>query len=186
MVVVTGNTHRPSKSQALAAAIVEAAQLGPAVSTEIYDIVDAGPGLGGSLRRDDLPWEAARIVDAIEHADGLVVAVPIYKASYPGLFKHLFDFVDPSALERKPVALAATGGGFRHALAVEHQLRPLFGFFSAHSLPTGVFVSDANYRDGKIVDEDVIKRIGALAGELTDAIERRGAVSTVSTLTPSA
>lgn len=173
LVGISGNTHRPSKSQVLLATIVEALRLGPEASTTVYDIVDAGPGLGGSFQRGQLPLEAARVVDAIEQADGLIVAVPIYKASYPGLFKHLIDFVDPSALARKPVVLAATGGGTRHALAVEHQLRPLFGFFSASTLPTAVFVSDANYLDGKIVDKDVIERIEAVASEFRDALGSR-------------
>lgn len=172
LVGVSGNTHRPSKSQLLLQAIVEALKLGPDVSTEFYDIIDAGPGLGASFRRDQLPPEAARIVDAIEQADGVIVAVPIYKASYPGLFKHLIDFVDPAALARKPVALAATGGGHRHALAVEHQLRPLFGFFSAFTLPTSVYVTDSNYLDGKIIDSEVLQRIDALASEFADTIEK--------------
>jgi len=173
LVVLSGNTHRPSKSQILAASIVKALPAGLDIVVDTFDILDAGPGLGAALRRDQLPPDAARVVDAVEQADGLVIAVPIYKGSYPGLFKHLIDFIEPTALERKPVALAATGGGHRHALAVEHQLRPLFGFFSANSLPTGVYVTDANYADGAIVDADVIVRIQAVATELADAIEHR-------------
>src|SRR3954471_22141706 len=45
------------------------------------------------------------------------------EGSYTGLFKHLFDLVNPGALADKPVVLTATGGGPRHALVVEHQLR---------------------------------------------------------------
>ncbi|QGM97574.1 NAD(P)H-dependent oxidoreductase [Methylocystis parvus] len=173
LVGISGNTHRPSKSQILLGTILESLRIEPGVSTTVFDIIDAGPGLGGAYQRDHLPPEAARIVEAIENADGLIVAVPIYKASYPGLFKHLIDFVDPLKLAGKPVALAATGGGTRHALSIEHQLRPLFGFFSALTLPTGVFVSDANYAEGKIVDSDSLTRIDALAAEFKNVLRTR-------------
>ena len=39
----------------------------------------------------------------------------------------------------KPVILAATGGTPMHGLMTEHQLRPLFGFFKALTLPTAVY-----------------------------------------------
>jgi FMN reductase len=172
LVAVSGNTHRPSKSQQLASTIVEALPPQSGLLIEYFDIVDAGPGLGGSFRRDELPEAAARIIKAIEQADGLVIAVPVYKGSYPGLFKHLIDFVDPLALEKKPVALAATVGSPRHALVIEHQLRPLFGFFAAQTLPTGVVVADADFQNGAIVDDDALKRIGVLAAELDASIRQ--------------
>ena len=70
-------------------------------------------------------------------ADALVLASPVYKGSYCGLFKHLLDLLDPLSLAGKPVLLGATGGGPRHALVIEHQLRPLLGFFEAQTLATG-------------------------------------------------
>ena len=65
---------------------------------------------------------------------------------------------------------------FRAAHTIKWQLQRfvrVFGFFSANSLPTGVYVTDANYADGAIVDADVIVRIQAVATELADAIEHR-------------
>ena len=78
-------------------------------------------------------------------ADALIVGSPVYKGSYTGLFKHLFDFVEPEALAGKPVILTATGGGPRHALVVEHSLRPLFGFFTALTIPTAIYASDQDF-----------------------------------------
>jgi FMN reductase len=31
---------------------------------------------------------------------------------------------------------------------VEHQLRPLFGFFEALTMPTGIYASDRDFADG--------------------------------------
>ncbi|MFD1810195.1 NAD(P)H-dependent oxidoreductase [Gemmobacter lanyuensis] len=88
---------------------------------------------------------ARAALEVILSADALVVASPVYKGSYTGLFKHLIDLIDPAALQGKPVLLAATGGGDRHALVIEHQLRPLFGFFEAQTLPTGVYAADRDF-----------------------------------------
>ena len=85
------------------------------------------------------------MLSAIETSDVLVVATPVYKASYTGLFKHLFDLIDPKVLEGRPVLLAATGGSDRHALVIEHQLRPLFAFFGAHALPAGLYATNADF-----------------------------------------
>ena len=137
----------------------------------LYDMVDAGTGLGAAWSRDLLPLPARRIVEAIEGADALIVGSPVYKGAYTGLF----DFVDPAALVGKPVILSATGGGPRHALVVEHSLRPLFGFFSAHTIPSAVYGSDADFRDGVLVDAGVKARVKDAAGQLADLLGARAA-----------
>jgi FMN reductase len=165
IVAFSGNTHRPSRTRALVETIAaEVGRLRPA-ECRVYDLVDAGPGIAVASR-SALPLPAARIVEAIEGADALIVGTPVYKGSYSGLFKHVFDFVEPAALAGKPVLLAATGGGARHALVVEHALRPLFGFFTAHTAPTAVYAGDTDIVDGAVVDEGVLARAQSAAAEL--------------------
>ncbi len=88
-----------------------------------------------------------------------MIASPVYKGSYPGLFKHLFDLIDPTWLAGKPILLAATGGGEKHALIIEHQLRPLFAFFEAQTLATGVYVSERDFLEGRLVNKAVLDRL---------------------------
>lgn len=104
--------------------------------------------MGAAARLNDLAEGALAIVDKVLATDALVVASPVYKGSYTGLFKHFFDLFGLLSLVGKPVLLAATGGGDRHALVIAHQLRPLFGFFEAQSLATGVYASDADFQNG--------------------------------------
>jgi FMN reductase len=171
----TANLQRPSKTRALAESLAEAVGAQLRAEIRLYDMLDAGTGLGAAWSRDLLPLPARRIVEAIEGADALIVGSPVYKGAYTGLFKHLFDFVDPAALVGKPVILSATGGGPRHALVVEHSLRPLFGFFSAHTIPSAVYGSDANFRDGVLVDPGVKARIADAAGQLAELLQARAA-----------
>jgi len=63
-----------------------------------------------------------------------------------------------------PVLLAATGGSDRHALAIDHQLRPLFSFFQAHTLPIGVYATDRDFENNRVSSDALRARI-ALAVE---------------------
>ncbi|PDT49128.1 FMN reductase [Sinorhizobium sp. NG07B] len=132
----------------------------------IYDLHDAGPSLGQSQRYEDLDPNARQLIDDIIAADVLVVGSPTYKGSYPGLFKHLIDLIEPLALRGKPIVVTATGGGDRHALMVEHQLRPLFGFFMAHTLPTAIYASDRDFSESRIAAEPLRRRIAQAVDEL--------------------
>ena len=162
----TGSTRRPSKSRAVADAIGAGVRAQLDVDFAVFDVFDAGPGLGAAFTRSQLTPEAAAIVEAVEQADALIAVSPVYKGSYTGLFKHLFDFVDQNALANKPVIVGATGGGHRHALIVEHQLRPLFGFFSSLVVPTSVYVSDHEFLDGRIIEPAVLQRIELASTQL--------------------
>lgn len=174
LVALSGNTHRPSRTRTLVEAAVSAVARRHPVAPEIYDLVDIGPGIG-AFSRSKLPAAGQEALDAIENADALIVASPVYKGSYVGLLKHLIDFVDPLALAGKPVLIGATGGGHRHALVVEHQLRPLFGFFSALSTPTAVYASDDDFTDGALSAPDVRARLDQAASELAHLAEARNA-----------
>jgi FMN reductase len=183
VVIFCGNLRRRSRSRVLAEALGAEVGRRMPVDLRVYDILDAGPGFGSALARADLPLPAARIVDEIESADALIVGTPVYKGAYTGLFKHLIDFVDPGRLAGKPVALTATGGGLRHALMVEHALRPLFGFFAALTVPTAVYASEADFTAGGdevghiLTDTGIRARLAGAADELSHLIPKRAGVA---------
>ncbi|GAA1131832.1 FMN reductase [Microbacterium natoriense] len=164
VVAVSGSLHEPSKTTALIRAIGAAIAERADIEFELIELTDIGPDLAGALRRDQLPARVEDKLLAVEKADLLIVGSPVYRASFTGLFKHLFDFVGQYELVGKPVLLAATGGGERHALIIEHQLRPLFAFFQALTLPLGVYASDTDFAGYEISSEVLHSRI-ALAAE---------------------
>lgn len=170
---LSGNLDRPSKTRALIRTVVATAASQFEATGEIYDLADFGRSLGSARRAGDLDVSARVALEAILTADALVVGSPVYKGSYTGLFKHLIDLVDPLALSGKPVLLTATGGGDRHALVIEHQLRPLFGFFEAQTLPTGLYAADRDFNDGQPASPALMDRLGRAVSQLGPFFSRR-------------
>jgi FMN reductase len=171
----SGNLRRPSRSRALVETVIErvVARRGEsAVDASVYDIVDIMPELGFAMGGAHLPAKLDDMIDRLAGADAIVVGSPVYKGSYTGLFKHFFDLVEPQRLAGLPVVLTASGGGDRHALVVEHQLRPLFGFFSSHTIATSIYASERDFTDGRIHSEPLLRRIEAAVSDLAIWIER--------------
>jgi FMN reductase len=178
VVGVSGSLHSPSKTTALVSEIIASVGRQARIESQLIELAEIGPSLAGALRRDELSPEVAAALRAIEGADLLVVASPVYRASFTGLFKHLFDFVDQYALDGHPVLLAATGGGERHALIIEHQLRPLFGFFQAITLPLGVYASAADFEGNELRSDAALQRIEQAVGRGLPLIEQAAELQT--------
>jgi len=167
IVAVSGSLHSPSKTtvlvreilQGFAGALRSGAGADLEVETHLIELSEIGREFSGALSRDDLSPTAEEALRRIESATLLIVASPVYRASFTGLFKHVFDFVGQYALIDKPVLLAATGGSDRHALIIEHQFRPLFSFFQAITLPIGVYASDTDFVDYRIDSTALRERI---------------------------
>ena len=171
----SGNLHRPSRTRALIEAVIDriaAHHPANSVKADVFDILDLMPELGQAIGGPDLPAKLEQVIHRLETADAIVVGSPVYKGSYTGLFKHFFDLIDPQRLLGLPVVLTATGGGDRHALVVEHQLRPLFGFFSSHTIATSIYASERDFVDGRIRSAPLEQRINAAVRDLAIWLER--------------
>lgn len=169
----SGNITRPSKTFGFVERIVRDISNVTGLVGTTFDIEDFGPSLLQARRAGELDGQGRDILERIVDADILVVGTPTYKGSYTGLFKHVFDLVDPAGLRGKPVVLTATGGGDKHALITEHALRPLFGFFEALSVPTAVYASDRDFADGVVASLSVLQRIEQAVGQAATALKAR-------------
>lgn len=158
VVAVSGGLQRPSKSAALAEHLLELIADAVPSQQRLIELGQLAPQFAGAVWRTHLPDTVEQDLAAVEQADILVVATPVFRDSYTGLFKHFFDFIHQDALIDKPVLLAATGGSERHALMIDHQLRPLFSFFQARTLPLGVYATDKDFMDYRLRDEALIAR----------------------------
>jgi FMN reductase len=150
VVAVNGSVHQPSRTRVLVEALLEALEERLVLDTRIVDLSEIARPLGGALSREVQPAEIEAQQAALES---------VYRGSFPGHFKHLFDLVGMNALVDTPVLLAATGGSDRHALVLEHQLRPLFGFLQALTLPIGVYASTADFDGYQVGNGPLQERI---------------------------
>jgi len=158
LVAVSGGLQRPSKAAALSEHLMDLIAEEVLCEPRLVELGQLAPQLAGAVWRSQLPETVERELAAVEQADILVVATPVYRGSYTGLFKHFFDFIDQDALIDKPVLLAATGGSERHALMIDHQLRPLFSFFQARTLPLGVYATDKDFTGYRLQEQALIER----------------------------
>ena len=158
LVAVSGGLQRPSKAAALAEHLMDLIADEVLCEQRLVELGQLAPQLAGAVWRSHLPDTVERELAAVEQADILVVATPVFRGAYTGLFKHFFDFIHQDALIDKPVLLAATGGSERHALMIDHQLRPLFSFFQACTLPLGVYATDQDFLDYRLHNEALIQR----------------------------
>jgi len=144
---IVGSINHPSRTRTLVDAIVSSLQATTQhIEVTWVELATLAPHIGAATSHDALTTQGKAALQAIEKADLLIAASPVYKGSYTGLFKHLIDFLHPDALVGKPTLLAATGGSDRHALVVDQELRPLFSFFRTYTVPSAVFAADAEFQ----------------------------------------
>ena len=171
IVGVAGSPTATSSTRKLIAEAVDRIAKKTGADTRIIDVAEVGALQ--VLDRTNASSDLEGTLRAAETADLLVVGSPVYKGSYTGLFKHFVDLIDYRALIGTPVALLATGGSDRHALVIEHQLRPLFAFFQAQVLGTGLFLTSNDFAEGRITNELIQQRFDRLVSEAVSALENR-------------
>ena len=159
VVVVNGSPNDRSKTMGLADLVISTLRDHLPIDPHQVDVYRLGPSFTGATTRDDFSPEVEREIRLVETADMVVAATPVFRASYSGLFKHFFDFVDQYALANKPVILVATGGSDRHALIIDHALRPLFGFFQAATAPVGFYANTGDFDGTIVLNAEVYSRI---------------------------
>lgn len=159
VVALSGGLQRPSRTLVLAEEIIHGLARALPVQSRIIELGPLIPQFGSVLWRSGLSAEVEDALVAVESADLLIAASPVFRGSYSGLFKHFFDLVGQDALVDKLVLLAATGGSDRHALVIDHQLRPLFSFFQSRTLPIGVYGTDADFENYQVSNQALRTRI---------------------------
>ncbi|HEU5353325.1 MAG TPA: NADPH-dependent FMN reductase [Actinocrinis sp.] len=89
-----------------------------------------------------------KVLAEVAEADGVIVATPIYKASYTGVIKALLDLLPQTGLRGKAVLPLATGGTLAHLLAVDYALRPVLSALGARHVVPGTFLLDSAFVSG--------------------------------------
>ena len=127
------------------------------------------------LARFDAPAIVAAAA-AVQAADGVVVATPIYKAAYSGLLKVFLDVLPQLGLTGKVVLPIATGGSLAHVLSLDYALRPVLQSMNARHVTAGYFVVDKlvtpKPEGGITLDGDTESKLFEVVDGFLDALAR--------------
>jgi FMN reductase len=105
-------------------------------------------------------------VAQVAAARAVLIAAPVYRASFPGVLKNLLDITPVEALQQKPVGIIAMGGSPHHFLGVDWQLRAVLTWFGALVAPTSVYLTGSDFKDGRLASEGARSDIAALTRTL--------------------
>jgi FMN reductase len=144
VVGVSGSPAATSRSRSLLERAIVALERNGARARR-FDL--AGMSADALLGRRQDPAVADALA-AVQSARIVVVSTPIYRATYSGLLKVFFDLLPQDALAGKVAVTIATGAAPAHLMAVDHGLRPLLASVGAQVVPTGVYGTDAQFKDG--------------------------------------
>jgi FMN reductase len=129
-------------------------------SGRVVDLATLAPaGLLG-LADDE---QVQTLVADISAAGALVLVTPVYRATYSGLLKVLFDQLPQSGLEGVPCVLAATAASPAHYLALDTGFRSLVASLDGWTVPTVVYVTPAELDEAK-------RPTGPVRGRMSQAL----------------
>lgn len=136
------------------------------VSLEDYPLADVAGGKYGT----DIP----SVIDFNERvldADGLVLVIPEYNGSFPGILKVFVDYLPfPDAFEKFPIAFIGEAAGAFGALRAVEQMQLIANYRNALNFPERVFMQRVskifNETDG-ITDQMTAKLMDSLVANFT-------------------
>ncbi|HEY3954130.1 MAG TPA: CE1759 family FMN reductase [Streptosporangiaceae bacterium] len=171
LAVVSAGAGDPSSTRLLAdrtaeRAVALAAGRGNTVTAGTIELRELAADISTALVSGLVTPKLQRAIDALGGADGIIAAAPVYKAAPSGLFTSFFDVLDNDLLIAKPTVLAATAGTARHALVVDDQMRPMFAYLRAMTVPTSLFAAPEDWGDPALAS-----RIDRAAVELVLLLE---------------
>jgi FMN reductase len=121
----------------------------------------------------DARFDSPEVIQAnkkVVEADAVVIASPVYKASYSGILKAYLDLLPQKGLSGKPVLPLVIGGTISHLLAIDYALKPVLSALGARNILGGVYAVDSwvtrTEQGGFELTEELKARLEASAEEL--------------------
>ncbi|WP_295997499.1 NADPH-dependent FMN reductase [Rugamonas sp.] len=117
------------------------------------------------LHADCSHADIARALAAVAAADAVVIATPVYKASFSGILKTFLDLLPQDGLAGKLVLPLASGGSQSHMLALDYALRPVLHALEARHVLASIYATSQqlqwNEEEGLTPDAAIALRIAA-------------------------
>jgi FMN reductase len=172
LLMLIGAATPPGRLAAALADTAATTQANGGVAVDVLNLADVSIDICDGRPLDQYGAATRDAVTRISVAGAVLIAAPVYRASYPGVLKNLLDIAPVEALQQKPVGIVAIGGSPHHYLAVDTQLRAVLAWFGALVAPTGVYLTGGDFKDGRLAAEGARGELAALTRALL-ALARR-------------
>lgn len=166
VLAVVGAVTPPGRLDAAVRFAADRAAERPGTSATVLSLGEQRLSFADGRPLDRYPDDTARVVGALAEADAVLLASPVYRASFTGALKNLLDLTPVEALRAKPVGIVAMGATLHHYLGVDWQLRAVLAWFGALVVPTSVYLESGHFQDGKLHDPAARAALGDLVGAL--------------------
>ncbi len=167
-ICILSGTDRPGSVALKVASYIKPLYEAQGVEARVVSLEDfpldevAGGKYGKNLPRVDAFRN--QVIDA----DGIVMVIPEYNGSFPGILKLFIDHLPfPDAFWKKPIAFIGEAAGAFGALRAVEQMQMVCGYRNAHVYPERVFLQ----RVSSIFDEEEGIRDETVSKLLRDQIE---------------
>lgn len=143
MIYIIAGTNRAGSNTLKVSQMMQKNYSDLGVQTEIIDLSQVPLHLfTGEMYGQTLASELETYIQKVNRADGLVMVVPEYNGSMPGVLKYFIDLWKyPLSFEYRPVCFVGLGGMFGGLRPVEH-LQQVFGYRNAFIFPERVFLQN--------------------------------------------
>jgi chromate reductase, NAD(P)H dehydrogenase (quinone) len=153
MKYIISGTNRPGSTTLKICRLIQGLYQEAGEAVEIIDLLDLEfQSLTGAHNGNELPPKFAEAVKKINLADGLIMVVPEYNGSMPGVLKYFIDhWKYPHSFEQRPVCFVGLGGIFGGLRPVEH-LMQVFSYRNGFIFPLRVFLMNVwtIFKDGEL------------------------------------
>lgn len=184
-VVGLGGSPGPTSitNQLMLACLDKAAALGARTTAFSGDELSTLPIYGADSDADLDSAVAAALVDAVRHADAVLIATPGYHGGMSGLVKNALDHLEALRVDERPyldgraAGVIVSAAGWQSAGTALISVRATIHALRGWPTPFGVTVNSAEQRpgaDGRF-DERVEGALAILAGQLVDFASWRAA-----------
>jgi FMN reductase len=167
LVGVVGSVTPPGRLRgAVEWALREAEAADADVTAEMVDLGEYTVSFADGRPLDAFGDDTEAVVDKLAAAEAVLLATPVYRATFTGSLKNLLDLTPLEALQEKPVGIVAMGATQHHYLGADWQLRAVLAWFGARTLPTSVYLDSSHFSEGKLADDRSQADLNALTAGL--------------------
>jgi chromate reductase, NAD(P)H dehydrogenase (quinone) len=167
---ISGSLRRGSHNRRLLRAAGDA--LPPGADLAEWDGLRDLPAFDEDLESTPPP-AVQDLLDAIEQADGILIATPEYNASLPGALKNALDWASrpfpDNVLRDKPAAVIGASTGLFGAVWAQAEVRKVLKTSGAHVLESELPVGMADMafdEEGGLADPELAARLQDLVSDL--------------------